>query len=312
MIRHPFLQSHRGSAILVALIVLILLSMMTTVFLERIWTFSQTSKGIETSNMAYYEALWAIEEQLIYDWVTRYQPWNIQNLSEIGGTNTGRSLNVSTGSSLIPKLGEGNSSFDNNYNIITLGEPVQLVIPDGIDWTQVNFDFRVPTINGMTWDVSTVADNSWFILWTIGYTGASLFASGETEIFIWDDINNWLGFNSFWNKYWITNTWSTLNVSSFYSDPTDEFLGNGGAFGGTNCAWYSCTLKLSLIRTVPLDDGRVIPFLEYKISFPAWITVPSQYMTLESSAYAYGFFRSRTVRIPQITTNTALDFAILQ
>ena len=82
MIKTSFLQSHRGSAVLVALIVLILLSLTTTVFLERIWSFSQTSKGIETSNMAYYNALGVIEEQLIYTGVTKYQPWNIQNLTQ--------------------------------------------------------------------------------------------------------------------------------------------------------------------------------------------------------------------------------------
>jgi hypothetical protein len=312
MIRHPFLQSHRGSAILVSLIVLILLSMMTTVFLERIWTFSQTSKGIETSNMAYYDALWVIEEQLIYTWVTRYQPWNIQNLSDTGWVNVWRSLMVSTGSRYIPNPSEGNSSFDSDYNIITLGEPIQLVIPEWIDWANVNFDFRIPTINGMTWDVHPSGMSSWYILWTIGYTGASLFANGETEIFRWDHINIWWFFG-FWGFSGITNTWSLSLVSNFYSDPTDEFLGNGGAYGGTNCTWYNCTLKLSLIRPVPLDDNeRILPFLEYKITFPWWITVPSQYMTLKADAYAYGFFRSRTIRVPQITTNTALDFAILQ
>lgn len=35
-------------------------------------------------------------------------------------------------------------------------------------------------------------------------------------------------------------------------------------------------------------------------------------MTLDATAYAYGFQRTRTIRIPQVTTNTALDFAVLQ
>lgn len=35
-------------------------------------------------------------------------------------------------------------------------------------------------------------------------------------------------------------------------------------------------------------------------------------MTLHADGFAYGFMRSRTVRVPQITTNTALDFAVLQ
>lgn len=35
-------------------------------------------------------------------------------------------------------------------------------------------------------------------------------------------------------------------------------------------------------------------------------------MVLDSSAFVRGYLRSRQVRIPQITTNTATDFAVLQ
>ncbi len=113
-------KEHRGSALLVSLVILILLTIATTVFLERIWTFAQTSKGIETSNIAYYNALGLIEQQLIYTGVTKYQPWNIQNYSATGLTYTGSSLIASTGSNLIPRVGEGNSPFSTDYNILTL------------------------------------------------------------------------------------------------------------------------------------------------------------------------------------------------
>ncbi|MBP9779324.1 hypothetical protein KBD33_01735 [Candidatus Gracilibacteria bacterium] len=310
---HPTLHTQRGSALLVSLIVLILVTLMTTVFLERIWSFSQTSKGIETSNMAYYDALGVIETQLIYTGVTKYQPWNIQNLTQTTGSNTGKSLIVSTGSSIIPKVGEGNSSFDPNYNIITLGQPIQLVIPDNINWDDVNFIFRVPKIGTAGTGVHALATSTGYVLWTIGYTGASLFASGETEIFRGSDINHIANIGLFDG---ITNSGSMLTVNSFYNNATHpaDYLGSAGS----KCVGYACTLKLSLIRPVQLTDSgsiRTIPFLEYKIEFtqslPA-ITIPSQYMILNSSAYSYGFYRSRTVRIPQITTNTALDFAILQ
>lgn len=35
-------------------------------------------------------------------------------------------------------------------------------------------------------------------------------------------------------------------------------------------------------------------------------------MTLDATAYSYGFQRTQVINIPQITTNTALDFAVLQ
>ena len=52
-------------------------------------------------------------------------------------------------------------------------------------------------------------------------------------------------------------------------------------------------------------------FLEYKISNLGTV-IPSQYMTIHAEGYAYGFLRSRDIQFPQITTNTALDFAVLQ
>ncbi len=300
--RIPF-SKHSWSALLVSLAVLILLTIVTTNFLERIWTFSQASKGIEASNFAYYVGEWLIEQQLMHPSVTKYQPWNIQNLVETWGVNTGRLLIASTGSSLVPAIGKWNSPFDSNYNIISLGSPVQLVIPNGINWDYVIFDFRVPKIwTAGTW-INTAYNGSGFILWTLGYTGASLFASGEVNIFQGADINT--PTTNFGNFNGTSNTGTSMTVTSFYTTP--DYLWNSGL----NCTWYACTIKLSLIRSVPMIDGRVLPFLEYRITFTG-VVVPSQYMTLDTQSYAYGFQRSKSVKIPQITTNTALDFAILQ
>ena len=65
-----------------------------------------------------------------------------------------------------------------------------------------------------------------------------------------------------------------------------------------------------MLRPFVTDLWKSYSFLEYKIEFP--IPVPSQYMVIDSSAYILGYLRSRQIRIPQITTNTAADFAILQ
>jgi len=70
-------HNHRGSAILVAMIILLLLTITTTVFLENIWSFSQSSNGIEASNKAYYNALGLIDQQLMDPSVDKYHPWNI-------------------------------------------------------------------------------------------------------------------------------------------------------------------------------------------------------------------------------------------
>lgn len=74
---HLSLRSHRGYAILVTMIILVLLTITTTVFLEKIWGFSQSSNGIEASNKAYYNAIGLIEQQLIDPNVNKYHPWMI-------------------------------------------------------------------------------------------------------------------------------------------------------------------------------------------------------------------------------------------
>ena len=57
-------RNTRGSAILIALVVLIILTIMSTVFLEKLLGFAKASEGIENSNVAYYNALGIIEEAL--------------------------------------------------------------------------------------------------------------------------------------------------------------------------------------------------------------------------------------------------------
>lgn len=47
----------QGSALIIALVVLTLLTMMSTVFFEKVFNFSKRSEGIENSNVAYYKAL---------------------------------------------------------------------------------------------------------------------------------------------------------------------------------------------------------------------------------------------------------------
>jgi hypothetical protein len=293
------------------MIILILVTIVTTVFLERIWGSSQTVQWIEASNAAYYQAVGIIEEQLIATNVTKKTPWNITSVPKPASDYTGRYLDVLTGSNIMPATGSWNSPYNSNYNIIALGQPVQIVIPDSVDWNNVNFEFRVPQIGQAGSWIDNSLDGSWVILWTLGYSGASLYASGETSIFQWIHINS--STNSFSSFSGITNTGSLKSITAFYTE--SEYLWLNGA----KCASYNCTLKLSMIRPVRTSstyprwtmDGRTLPFLEYRINF--WtVTVPAQFMTLEATAYSYGFQRTRTVRIPQITTNTALDFAVLQ
>lgn len=288
---------------IIALVILILLTIMSTVFIEKLFRFSQASNGIENSNIAYYNALWIIEETLYGPWVNKYTPWNVSSAS-IKNAYTGKTMTVYTGSQTVPALWRWNSPYDSNYNIIGIWNPVQLVIPNGIDWSQVFFEFRVPkTESGMTstWvDIPGWRIQGWtgVILWTLASSWwLSLFASGETNIVKAQDINS----TPLWQinvKNGTSNTGTAFPFWSFYGL-------------GSMCTGYACTLKLSMIRSVPIINWPTLSFLEYKISgFPS--AIPSQYMTLHAEWYSQWFLRTKEIQFPQITTNTALDFAVLQ
>jgi hypothetical protein len=73
-----------------------LLTMMSTVFLEKLGRFSKRSEGIENSNVAYYKALGIIEDSLYQPTVNKYTPWNIANGGSTAtvGTESGSSITV--------------------------------------------------------------------------------------------------------------------------------------------------------------------------------------------------------------------------
>jgi hypothetical protein len=89
---------------------------------------------------------------------------------------------------MIPLSGNGNSPYNPDWNIISMGEPVQLVIPNGINWANVNFTFRIPRIETIVQSTNTAYDGSGIILWTLTSTGKSLFASGEINTITSEDI----------------------------------------------------------------------------------------------------------------------------
>jgi hypothetical protein len=129
---------------------------------------------------------------------------------------------------------KGNSPYSADWNIISIGDPVQLVIPQGVTWANVTFTFRVPNISGLT-GTGAAQSNSGIILWTFGYSGASLYASGETQIFRGANITGTAKYIGSFNG--MTNTGVAATFESFYN-----------AYGAHCATTYNCTLKLSMIR----------------------------------------------------------------
>lgn len=303
---------HRGSALLVSLVITVLVTIMAVLFLEKILFLFRATGGMEQSAMAYVLATSQIEEQLMGDAVTKKSPWNIEE-AEKGNFNfndTGSYLTASTGGSIIPLPLKWSSPFDESWNIISLGEPVQIVIPQWIDWSKVNFHFRVPSWLGYTdtWS-HTSASSSGIILWTFWSSSKTLYASGETNLFRGSDISDaWKTIISLWDGITkgFTHEWTGTGFSDFYK-------GDDPYVPGKFCENYNCTLKLSMIRPFLTQWGYIFPMLEYKINFSDTNpSIPSQLMHIESTGYVRWYLRSRQVRIPQITTSTAIDFTVLQ
>ncbi len=308
---------HRGSALLIGMWLIIILTVIWVVFLEKIWRFSDQTENIEQSNASYYLATSAIEEA-IYT-TDKRTPWGISLI----GTGTIQTVWYTGAASpftqVVPRPGNGNSDFDPNWNIISLGDPVQIVIPNGVRWNDVNFYFRVPDLdnnpvtNRDSLDVSL--NGKWIVNWVIAASTEALFASGETNVFTDDEIIDWNNLS----PPLVTIQNKSGNTSSGWSMIFDFFYSNSSHLNGTDpvngkCLSFWCTMKLSLLRPILLTWGKSIPFLEYKIDFTAWFPawIPDQFINLSTKGYSNGFLRTRTIQIPQITTNTALDFTILQ
>lgn len=67
-----------------------------------------------------------------------------------------------------------------------------------------------------------------------------------------------------------------------------------------------------MLRPVTAANGQSFSFLEYTFRGNGVNKIPQQYMILNSSGYVGNYTRNRRVVLPQITTNTALDFTLLQ
>lgn len=302
MFSSRFWHSRRGSALFVGLLFTLIIVIMISSFIDKTLRFSRSSKGIEQSTQAYYHATSIIEKQLFETTELLRRPWTIQNASGSQlAMNGSVHMHSHTGSTTIPKIWLGNSRFDSDYNLIAVGEPVQIVIPENINWGNVRFEFRLPNHSGSHASlINPLFQSSGAILWGLMYTGASLYPQSPDEMIRVEEIGTPFSIALKQGEYMhpISLTWTIDTVSGFY-----------GAFKD-NCEHYQCTLRLSLLRPISLSNGSNAPILEYKIIFDE--PIPNQYMVLDARGHVWDYIRDRRVLIPQITTHTALDFAVLQ
>lgn len=339
-------KSRKWSALLIGMVVMTLLTVLVIGFLEKAMRLGKNIGGIERSVQAYYAATANIEVTLQGAWEKlKKTPWEIEPKKVFVGKSgyTGHTFitnaRVSTvqdevqeshlvqgsiwqlwNTSLVyssSKTPRGMTSpFSSSYNLISLDKSVQLVIPKWVDWNSVQLEVRIPpmvTKNDLQQKQPKKTSDrlsDGVILWTFGNSEKILHAT-EEGLIVKSDISD--NGESSWRLtpiilghkqggFYESVGWGKqiLSLSDFYTRPDalDE-----------NCDNFSCVLKLSMLRPVETEIWE-IPFLEYKITFNR--NIPHQYATIGAIGSVGDYSRTRTIQIPQITTNTALDFAVLQ
>jgi len=97
----PFLRKRSASALLFSLVLLGIFTVLSVVFIERLYPFSQNVAGIERANMAYYAMTTAIEGTM--NTSSGRVPWIIQPQSTPSTQIfTGYTVQVMTGGTTLP------------------------------------------------------------------------------------------------------------------------------------------------------------------------------------------------------------------
>ncbi|MCK9272380.1 hypothetical protein M0P65_02425 [Candidatus Gracilibacteria bacterium] len=286
-------NNKNGSALIIAIFVTMIITIIGIFLLNKIIPLSKNVKGIENSNIAYYNANSGVEEALLY--MSSSDP-SRETTGTGGNTVSSYNYKLTANTSIIPLSGEGNSEYDKNFNKIGIGQPIQLVINNNsISWNNVIFNFKVPDLNG-NGNESLSNTSSGVINWILSGSGTSAFASGETNMIKGSEVNgvNW----KIGGKNGMDLNGSGGTFSQFYTQFGCSILNK-------------CTLKLSVINPLLLSNGQIAPYLEYKIDFLG-STIPNQYSKIESNGNAFGFKRTIKRNVEQLTSNEAMDFTVFQ
>ena len=291
-------------SIIIAILLVVLISLLAISILDFIIPFSRNTKGIEQSSVAYYQAYSALEDALFYMNSDSYEVWDNASVTGIG--NRTYSYEISAIGSRLPPIWKWNSEFDNDWNKIRLGEPIQLEVgSDRVNRWQAEFYFRVPDLDNDSSTSEILNGSSTPILnWSLSSGDANLNSKNDhyiTEDDICDsnescgDGDNEISFG--W-KRWILLSDEEESVTNFYNTHCDD-------------SWEKCSLKISIVNDLSTQNETSIPYLEWYIDFGSQM-VPLRYSNVWVSGKSYGFTKNLDIRIPQQTTSEAFDFTIFQ
>ncbi len=320
-------------SIIFAMWYLVILSMIVIVLHEYLVPFSKNVKGIENSSNAYYQSLSWIE-QALYEKKSLDIWWEKSDVSS--GTKIKYSYKITASWSELPPVWKWNSDFDKDWNKIWIWEPIQLkLINKNINWSDVNFYFRVPDLD-WDWNPETLENiwtddkiinwqfsGSWYVInsntWSM-ITVDNINTNGFITILDWKDwIIIWANIER--EKITDQNKQPTINFKNF-AEWTPNSIDNYSANPTiTPCSSTTCNLKMSLINKLIIKDlnwdEQEIPYLEYKIDFTSafnWTTtsVPTRLSRIKADWFSNWFKKTLNVKIPQQTSSEAFDFTVFQ
>ncbi len=324
-------KNNSGFSIIFAILFVAVLIIIVIVLIEYLIPFWRNVKGSENSVSAYYQGLAWIEKALfdkknlkIWENTSWNTSWKNHYSYEIKSNTT----------DFLPPKWEWDSDYDSDWNKIWIWNPIQLKLEKkDIDWSKVKFFFRVPDLTWAWSNNETLKDingDKKIINWQLSWSWFTIFASTwsmiKTDDINWNDINinskNWILIWTSIEKTKIidTNKPVIISFSDFYnwwSKTPDNYTNN---INFTACKNTNCSLKFSIINDLIVEYNskkQKIPYLEYKIFFDSWAlqpweTVPTRFFRINSIWYTKSFRKDISIKIPQYTTNQALDFAVFQ
>lgn len=298
-------QTNSGFSIMIWMWIVLLMTLTVYVLLDYIIPYSKNIKWVENSTNSYYQSYAWIEKWLFF--IKNRPKLVTESWSIMPSTQTWYSFETISSWTIIPITWEWNSDYNKDYNKIYQWSPIQLEVwwkstqIWDIDWSttwwNVFFIFKIPDI--ANWNYSTLSG------WNLPVINWILSADNNILISTWSYIKaneiNWYSSSNRWEiafKQWKDLYWNLTNFQTFH----DWY-----------CNWVNswCTLKMSILNKLITNDWRILPYLEYKISF--WTQkLPSRYTTIKSSWKSYWFQKNLEVKIPQQTTSEALDFTVFQ
>ena len=334
----------RGSALIVSILLMMVLSMMMIFLLERILPASRTTKWIENSVQALYSAGSATENMLTY--LRQDNPgginWTQNIILPSSGQSTASGSRIIDAANILPAPGNGNSEGDSNWSAIWPRRAVQLQLNSIMlgKWEGLRIEFRMPQFGSNDIKAGdTNATRPENIPDPI--IGFSL-TNGTTWIAIDDGCipPDKKGFTTAYintvNPPKQTLGEMCVKVIGWAPQTLTAYLTANNSFCDNNC-----TLKFSVLRSLKNAAWEVLPYIEYRIrgkgTIPAGKTeecltgykgntagntctpdfylpslYPLQTATIISEWQKWGFKKTITRTYDQLTTSEGLDFTVFQ